>query len=68
MVQRIYPFIAGVIFLLIAVGHVLRLIFGASFIVHDVAIPMWASFAAAIVTGFLAYEGFHVMRKSTPRT
>jgi len=63
MSPRLYILIAGVIFLLIALGHLLRVIFGVSFVVYDIAIPMWASLAAVVVMGFLAYEGFQLARK-----
>ncbi|HET8546939.1 MAG TPA: hypothetical protein VFL57_03005 [Bryobacteraceae bacterium] len=67
MSQRSYTLIAGVVFLLIAIGHLLRIIFGVSFVVYDVPIPMWASLVAAVLMGFLSYEGFHLASKSWPR-
>jgi hypothetical protein len=67
MSQRSYTLIAGVIFLLIALGHFLRVVFGVSFVVYDINIPMWASIIAVVVMGFLSYEGFHFARKAPPR-
>jgi len=67
MSQRTFSITAAVVFLLIAVGHLLRVIFGVSFVVHGIPVPMWASLIATVFTGFLAYEGFHFARKSPPR-
>jgi hypothetical protein len=67
MSERFFTLLAGVIFLLIAVGHLLRVVFGVSFVVYDIPVPMWASLAAVIIMGFLSYEGFHLARKSPPR-
>ncbi len=63
MSQRSYAFTAGVIFLLIALGHLLRVVFGVSFVVHDIPVPMWASVVAVIVIGYLAYEGLRLGKK-----
>lgn len=63
MSQRAFSITAAVVFLLIAIGHLLRVVFGASFIVQGIAVPMWASAVAVFFMGFLAYEGFHVARK-----
>ncbi len=67
MSQRSFAMIAGVVFLLIALGHLLRVVFGVSFVVYDIPIPMWASIVAAVVMGFLSYEGFNLARKVPPR-
>jgi uncharacterized protein YacL len=67
MSQRSYALIAGVVFLLIALGHLLRVVYGVSFVVYDIPIPMWASLVAVVVMGFLAYEGFHFALKSPPK-
>jgi hypothetical protein len=68
MSEKSYELIAGVIFLLIAVGHLFRVVFGVSFVVYDISIPMWASFVAVVVMGMLAYEGIHLARKSPPKS
>ena len=52
------------IFLLVALGHLVRLVFGAPFEVQGVTVPVWVSAIAAVVAGFLSYEGFHFARKS----
>ena len=64
MSQRTFSLIAGVVFGLIALGHVLRIILGWSIVVQDLPVPMWASWIAVIVMGYLAYEGLRLARKS----
>jgi hypothetical protein len=51
----------------LALGHLLRVVFGVSFVVQDIPIPVWASGVAVVITGFLSYEGFHFSRKSPPK-
>ncbi len=60
MSQRSYTITAGVIFLLIALGHLLRIVFGVSFVVQGIPIPIWASVVAVIAIGYLAYEGLRL--------
>ena len=43
MSQKAFALTAGVVFLLIALGHLLRVVFGVSFVVQDIPIPVWAS-------------------------
>ena len=66
MNPRKFSLTAGVFFLLIALGHLLRVAFGVSFVVGSSAIPMWASGVAVIVTGYLAYAGFRLAGKLPP--
>ena len=67
MSERSFIVTAGVIFLLIAVGHVLRVVFSVSFVVYDIPVPTWASLLAAVVLGFLAWQGFHLAHKRANR-
>ena len=65
--QHAFSLVAGVVFGLIALGHLLRIVLGVPFVVSDINIPMWASIVAVVVTGFLSYEGFHFARKVPPK-
>ena len=65
MRQRTFSLIAGVVLGLIALGHVLRIVLGWSFMVQDFSVPMWASGVAVVILGYLAYEGFRLARKSS---
>jgi hypothetical protein len=63
MSQRTFSLIVGVVFFLIAVGHLARVILGATLVVEGVAVPMWPSVLAVIVMGYLAFEGFRLSSK-----
>jgi hypothetical protein len=52
--QKPASLIAILFIALIAVGHLLRIVFNIDFVVYDISIPMWASGAAAVFCGFLA--------------
>ena len=64
MRQRTFSLIAGVVLGLIALGHVLRIVLGWSFMMQDFSVPMWASGLAVVILGYLAYEGFRLARKA----
>ncbi len=65
MSQRTFSLVAGMVFGLIALAHVLRIVFGWSLTIQDFSVPMWASWIAIVVMGYLAYEGFRLARKSS---
>jgi hypothetical protein len=65
---KAFSLTAGVFFLLITLAHVLRIVLAVSFVVQGVSVPTWASGAAAVVTGYLAYEGFRLARRSSSRS
>jgi hypothetical protein len=64
MSQKAFSLAAGILFLLIALGQSVRIAFSLSVIVQGVPIPMWASGIAVVVTGFLAYHGLRLARRS----
>jgi hypothetical protein len=66
MSPRAFSLTAGIVFLLIAVGHILRVLFAVSFVVAGIEIPTWASVLATIFMGYLAYEAFRQGRGSRP--
>ena len=68
MSQRTFSLVAGVVFGLVALAHVLRIAWGWSIVIQDLSVPMWASWIAVIVMGYLAYEGFRLARKSPSGT
>jgi hypothetical protein len=63
MSQRTFSFVAGVVFGLIALGHVLRIVLGWSLTIQDFSVPMWASWIAIVVMAYLAYQAFRLARK-----
>ena len=58
MSHRAYAVTAGLIFLLIATGHVLRLVFGWKVTIACQSIPPWVSWVAFVIFAYLASEGF----------
>ena len=56
--QKAYNMITAAIFAVIAVLHLLRIIFGWPAQIGGLDIPLWASWLALVVTGALAYFGF----------
>ena len=58
MSKNMFSVVAGAIFLIVAVAHVLRLIFKWQVIVADWHVPMWVSAVAVVIAAYLAYEGF----------
>ncbi len=68
MSQHGYSLTAGIVFSLIALAHLARIVFGVSFVVRDISVPMWASLIAILISGYLGYEGFHFARRVPPKT
>ena len=64
MTQKIFLRIAGTIFGLVALLHVLRLVFGWEVVIGSFSFPVWPSWVAPFIAGYLAYEGFRLSRKS----
>jgi len=60
MSQKTFTLTAGGVFLLIALGHLLRVVLGATFVVEGFAVPMWVSGLAVAVMGYLAFAGFRL--------
>ncbi len=57
MSQKAFSLVAGLIFLLVAVAHLLRLLLRWSVVLNGWTVPMWLSAIALVVAGFLAFEG-----------
>jgi len=47
--------ISAIIFGVIAIAHSLRFVFSIEINVMDWAVPLWLSFVAAIIAGYLAF-------------
>ena len=60
MGQRTYNIVTAVVFLIVAVLHLLRIILGWPARIGGLDIPLWASWLAILVTGGLAYCGFRL--------
>ncbi len=64
MSQKTFSLAAGLIFLLIAVMHVLRLVLRWEVVLNGWSVPMWASAVAIVVMGYLSFEGLKLGRKN----
>lgn len=60
---KVYYITVSVIFSTIAVVHFVRAYFGWEIMVADAVIPVWISWAAAAIAGYLAVRGFQVARE-----
>lgn len=58
--ERTYLFVAGSIFGIVALAHLMRAFFGADLSLAGWAIPLWLSWTATVVTAYLAYMSFHL--------
>ena len=63
MTQRTFNTAAGSIFLLVALLHALRLLFGWPAIISSWPVPMWVSWVGVVLAGFLAYSAFRQKRR-----
>ena len=62
MTQRTFHIVAGVVFLVIAFVHALRLIFGWTAVINGWVVPHGVSWIAVGVFGVLAYAAFRLKR------
>ena len=64
MRQKTFSLVAGLIFLLIAVMHGLRLAFKWQAVLNGWSVPMWVSAVAIVITAYLAFESLKLARRS----
>jgi hypothetical protein len=57
--ERTYFLIAGVIFGVVALAHLLRVMTGTSIVLLNWNIPLWLSWIATAVSAILSYMSFH---------
>lgn len=57
MSQKTFSLSAGLIFFVVALAHILRIAMGWHVVVAGWAIPMWVSWIAIPIAGFLGFEG-----------
>jgi len=63
MSQKTFSRVAGLIFLLIAVMHALRLAFRWEVVLNGWSVPMWVSAVAIVIAAYLAFEGLKLGRR-----
>jgi uncharacterized membrane protein len=60
MNQRSFSLVAGIIFTLIAILHLLRIIYSWEAVIAGWAVPQWVSWVALVISGYLGYEGLRL--------
>ena len=63
MKQKTFVGIAGIVFSLITVLHLLRLLFRWEAAIGGWHVPLWVSWTAIAVSGYLAWTAFTLLRK-----
>ncbi|HEV7121743.1 MAG TPA: hypothetical protein VGN56_02880 [Candidatus Paceibacterota bacterium] len=66
MRERTYHLIAGVIFGIVAIAHLLRVVSGSDFVILGWSVPLWLSWIGTAAAAFLSYMSLHLFlsRKS----
>lgn len=62
MTVRTYTLTSSIIFLLVAVLHLVRLVLQENLMIGSWHFPMWASIVAVVVAGFLSFAGFRLFQ------
>ena len=63
MNQKTYNMCAGIIFAIIAVVQLVRVMQGWPAVINEMPIPVWVSWIAILLAGFMAYGGFQLYSK-----
>lgn len=63
MNNKIYLRIISFVFLVIAVLHVFRLVDGWEAVINNYTLPMWISWVAILLAGFLAFRGYKMSKQ-----
>lgn len=64
MKKKTYYYSASIIFAIVAVLHALRAFYEWEAVIGDVVVPVWFSWAAVLIAGYLAVRGFMFAKKS----
>jgi hypothetical protein len=63
MDQRAYNYMTTAVFLVVALAHLLRIVFGWAVEIGGLSFPLWLSWLALVVSGALAGFGFRQTRR-----
>jgi hypothetical protein len=64
MDQKTFVLLAGVIFAIVALAHLLRIFMGWPILIDNWTVPMWLSWIALVVAGGLSYFGLSLVSRS----
>ena len=62
MQQKSYLFLVSLLFLVISLIHLMRIAYGWEAVIGGVSIPLWPSYVAVAISGYLASIGFRLSR------
>jgi len=62
MTPNTFGLVTGILFLLGALVHIVRLLLGVHVTIGSIVIPFWISWLLVIGCGYLAFEGFKISR------
>ena len=62
MAPKTFSLVTGILFLLGALVHLVRLFLGIHVIIGTTVVPVWVSWLVVIGCGYLAFEGFRISR------
>ena len=62
MSSKNFALVAGILFLVMTIGHLLRLVLGFDAVFAGRVVPTWVSIAAVPIFGYLAYSGLRLAR------
>ncbi|MBX4216091.1 hypothetical protein KW797_04025 [Candidatus Parcubacteria bacterium] len=58
MDQKTFNTVAGIVFGVAAIVHLVRAVYGWDLALGEWMLPVWASYAGVLVAGFLSYRAF----------
>jgi hypothetical protein len=62
MSTKTFALVAGILFLLMTIGHLLRLVLGYEAVLAGWTVPTWLSIVAGPIFGYLAFSGLRLAR------
>ncbi len=62
--ERVLLSLAGVIFLVVALAHLLRIAFNWKLLLGGAVVPLWLSWVGVLIAAYLSYSSFHFARRS----
>lgn len=65
MAHKNYCMVSGILFLLVALAHLLRLAFGLQVQIDEYSVPMFVSWFGFIVPAALSFWAFRTARETT---
>jgi len=65
MTHRTFSLVTGILFLLVALLHAIRLLRGWQVSVEGAVVPIWISWIGLAVAAYLAYQGFRLSKTPT---